>query len=74
MELISQILLFSRSESFGSIIVRGCIWLIAVLILAAGIDNGRNYLKIKADAGWFFLFIFSAGLLSYLLLGFAPTF
>jgi hypothetical protein len=74
MELLSQILLFSRSESFGSIIVRGCIWLIAVLILAAGIDNGRNYLKIKADAGWFFLFIFSAGLLSYLLLGFAPTF
>ncbi len=74
MESISQLLLFTRSDSSGSIIVRGLIWLIAVLILAAGIDSGKHYSKIKADAGWFFLFVFSAGLTSYFLFGFAPTF
>jgi hypothetical protein len=71
---LTQLLLFTRSDSVGSIVIRGFIWLTAVLILAAGIDNGTSYRKIKADAGWFFLFIFSAGMMSYFLFGFAPTF
>ena len=71
---LNEVLLLTRSDSAGSLALRGLIWLIAVVILAAGIDNGKDYLKIKADAGWFFLFLFSAGLLSYFLLGFTPTF
>jgi hypothetical protein len=71
---LTDALLFTRADSPGSLIVRGLIWLVAVLILAAGIDNGKDRLRIKADAGWFFLFLFSAGLASYFLLGFSPTF
>lgn len=71
---LSQILLITRSDNLGSLGVRGLIWLIAVLIIAAGIDNGKDYVKIKADAGWFFLFVFSMGIVSYALFGFAPTF
>jgi len=74
MEQLTQLLLFTRSDSAGSIIVRGLIWLFAVILMAAGIDNGKSYVRIKTDAGWFFLFIFSAGLASYFLFGFAPTF
>ncbi len=48
--------------------------IVAVIILAAGIDNGSHMAKIKADAGWFFLFIFSIGLASFFIFGFAPTF
>jgi hypothetical protein len=71
---LEHLFLFTRSDSVGSIAIRGLIWLIAVMIMAAGIDNGKSYVKIKADAGWFFLFMFSAGLMSYFLFGFAPTF
>jgi hypothetical protein len=71
---LESLLLITRSDNPISIIVRGLIWLIAVLIIAAGIDEGHDYIKIKADAGWFFLFIFSIGLASYALFGFAPTF
>lgn len=69
-----EILLITRSDSPGSIAIRGLIWLAAVLILAAGIDNGRDYTKIKADAGWFFLFLFTIGVATFALFGFAPTF
>jgi hypothetical protein len=71
---LEAIFLFTRSDNPGSLIVRGLVWIIAMLIIAAGIDNGHDYVKIKADAGWFFLFIFSIGILSYALFGFAPTF
>jgi hypothetical protein len=71
---IQNLLLFTQADSVGSIIVRGLIWVGVVLIIAAGIDSGRDYAKIKADAGWFFLFLFSAGIASYFLFGVAITF
>lgn len=74
METIQNLLLFTEADSIGSIFVRGLIWVIIVLIMAAGIDNGKSYAKVKADAGWFFLFLLSAGILSYLLFGVAITF
>ncbi len=74
MNLIEKILLFTRADSIGSIIARAIIWLTVVLILAAGIDNGKSHTSIKADAGWFFIFIFTIGLASYLLFGFVITF
>jgi hypothetical protein len=72
--LFETIFLFTRSDSIGSIALRGLIWLVAVVILAAGLDNQRTYKRIKADAGWFFLFLFSIGIISFILFGFAPTF
>jgi hypothetical protein len=71
---LESLILFTRSDSAGSLIIRGVIWLVAVIIIAAGIDNGKHYTKIKADAGWFFLFLFTCGVLSFCLFGFAPTF
>lgn len=69
-----QFLDFFRADSLGSIALRGVIWLVGVLIFAAGVDNGKKYVQIKADAGWFFLFLFGIGILSYILFGFIPTF
>ena len=74
MPILERLFLFTRADSMGSIIVRALIWLAVVLILAAGIDNGKSHTKIKADAGWFFIFIFSIGLASYFLFGFVITF
>ena len=74
METLSQLLLFTRSDSIGSVFVRGIIWLVLVLILAYGVDSGKSYKKIKADAGWFFLFLLTIGIVTYLLFGFTITF
>jgi hypothetical protein len=74
MEAVAKLFLFTRADSVGSIAIRGLIWLTIVLLLAYGLDSGKSYKKIKADAGWFFLFIFSIGLVSYMLFGFTITF
>lgn len=74
MEILQTLVEFTRSDEVGSIIVRGLIWLIGVLILAAGIDSEKSYQKIKADAGWFFIFVTGIGVASYFLFGFTITF
>jgi hypothetical protein len=74
MESLSDLLLFTRSDSVGSIVIRGLIWLVVVLLFAAGLDSGRSYTKLKTDAGWFFLFLLSIGIASYYIFGFSPTF
>ncbi|OGV96367.1 hypothetical protein A2W24_04510 [Microgenomates group bacterium RBG_16_45_19] len=71
---LSNLFLFTRADSFGSILIRGLIWIVLVLIIAAGIDNGKEYLHLKSDMGWFLLVVFSLGLLSIFLFGFLPTF
>jgi ABC-type Co2+ transport system permease subunit len=55
-----------------NVIVRGLVWLVAVLVLAYGVDERKKKKEIKADAGMFFLFLFTTGLLSVLLFGFSP--
>jgi hypothetical protein len=74
METHMEFIQFFRADSVGSIVIRGLIWLVGVLIFAAGVDSGKKYIQIKADAGWFFLFLFGIGILSYILFGFVPTF
>ena len=71
---LEDILLFTRSDQPGVLAVRGLLWLVGVLIVATAVDHDKSEREIRADAGWFFLFIFSAGILSYFVFGFVPTF
>lgn len=71
---LSKILELTRSDQPGALLVRGLIWLIGVLVVATAVDHNKDERKIRVDAGWFFLFLFSAGILSYLVFGFVPTF
>jgi len=70
----AEILEITRSDNPGSIALRGLLWLIGVLVVATSVDHNKSERNIRADAGWFFLFLFSAGILSYLIFGFVPTF
>ena len=74
MDKLAPILLFTRADSFGSIILRGLIWLILVIIIVVGLDNGKARLGIKSDVGWFLLIICTLGLVSIFVFGFLPTF
>jgi len=74
MEKILPFLIFTRSDSFGSIILRGLIWLVLVIVIVVGLDNGKERLGIKSDVGWVLLILVSLGLLSLFVFGFLPTF
>lgn len=74
MDSIYRLLVLTRSDSFGSILFRGFIWLVLVLIIAVGLDNGKNHLGIKSDIGWFLLVIVTLGFVSVFVFGFVPTF
>jgi hypothetical protein len=69
-----DIIAFTRSNQAGSIILRGAIWLIGVLLIATAVDKNKSEKGIRMDAGWFFLIVFSLAILSFLLFGFIPTF
>jgi len=71
---LEEILQFTRADQPGAIAVRGVLWLIGVLLVATAVDHNKNERHIRMDTGWFFLFLFSAGILSYVVFGFVPTF
>ena len=71
---LSDIFLITRSDQPGSILLRGAIWLIGVLLVATAVDRNKNEKHIRMDVGWFFLFLFSAGVISFVVFGFVPTF
>jgi len=71
---LSDLAYFTRADQVGSIVVRGVVWLIGVLIVAMAVDRNKEERKIRMDVGWFFAFLFTAGILSYFLFGFVPTF
>ena len=50
------------AESVWAVITRGIIWIIAVLILAYGVDEGHKKERIKNEVGFFFLFLSRRGI------------
>lgn len=71
---LSDLLLLTRADQPGSLILRGLIWLIGVLVIAFATNKNQDERRVRADVGWFFLFLLSAGILSYVIFGFVPTF
>ena len=65
---------FTRAGKPGSLVIQGVLWLLGVLLVAAAVDRNKNERGIRVDVGWFFLFLFTAGILSYFIFGFIPTF
>jgi len=50
--------------------LRGIVWLVAVLILAYGVDENKSRMEIKSQAGMFLLFLGTTGVLVFFLFGF----
>lgn len=61
-------------NSVWSVVVRGLIWIGAVLVLAYGADEGHKRIQIKNETGMFFVFLITTGILIYVVFGFVPTF
>lgn len=74
MESVRELIYQATSvNSVWSIIIRGIIWLIISFIIIIGMDNPNADLaskKLKANLGFFLLFILLSGGLIYLLFGF----
>lgn len=70
----ADLLELTRADKPGGLIFRGVIWLLGVLIIATAVDHNKSERGIRVDAGWFFLFLLTAGILSYVIFGFVPTF
>ena len=69
-----DLLSLTRADHPGAIVLRGVLWLLGVLVVASAVDHNKNERHLRMDTGWFFLFLFSAGILSYVIFGFIPTF
>jgi len=62
-----------KVDSIGSIILRAVFWLILVSIFAYGASEGQRHTTIKAEAGFFLVFIVLTGITIYITFGFVPT-
>ncbi len=71
---LAEVIESTKPGSPGALIVRGLLWLLGVLVVAAAVDRNKNERGLRVDLGWFFFFLFTAGILSYFLFGFIPTF
>ena len=63
-------------DSVWSIVLRGAIWLIISLIIVASVDNPNSNVsskKLKANLGFFTMFLLLFGGLIYLLFGFGSN-
>ena len=63
-------------DSIWSIVLRGAIWLIIALIIIVSVDNPNSQVankKLKANLGFFLMFIILSGGLVYLLFGFGQS-
>lgn len=67
--MLEQLYSFFEVGSIGSVILRGVIWLGLMVILAVGVSKQKSSTQIKADAGWFFIFLFSFGIVGYAVFG-----
>lgn len=59
-------------DSIWSIVVRGVIWMVIALIIIVSVDNPNSDLsskKLKANLGFFTMFLLLSGGLIYLLFG-----
>ncbi len=59
-------------DSIWSVVVRGGIWLVIALVIIVSVDNQSNNLqsnKLKANLGFFTMFLLLSGGLIYLLFG-----
>jgi hypothetical protein len=59
-------------DSMWSIVVRGVIWMVIALIIIVSVDNPNSDLssrKLKANLGFFTMFLLLSGGLIYLLFG-----
>ena len=59
-------------DSIWSIVVRGVIWMVIALIIIASVDSPNSDLsskKLKANLGFFTMFLLLSGGLIYLLFG-----
>lgn len=64
----------TRIDSFGSIVVRGLIWFVVAVIIiisADSVDPDQVGSNLKANLGFFLMFIILSGGLIYLLFGFS---
>lgn len=62
-----------RVDSIWSIVVRAIIWLVFVSIFAVGVSRGKNFVRIKSEAGLFIGFIILTGISIYIAFGIIPT-
>jgi hypothetical protein len=66
---IVDFLLFDSADNLSSIFIRMGIWLLVVLFFAFSVQRGKDYSRVKADAGWFFVFLFGISVASYFVFG-----
>lgn len=60
-------------DSIGSIFLRAGIWMVLVTILAVGSSKGKEFSRIKAESGFFMMFLLLSGVAIYFIYGFVPT-
>lgn len=77
MDSVKELIHLATSvNSIWSIVIRGLIWLVISLIIIISMDNPNADLaskKLKANLGFFLIFIVLSGGLIYLLFGFAQS-
>ena len=59
-------------DSIWSVVVRGAIWIVIAMIIIVSVDNPNSSLsskKLKANLGFFTMFLLLSGGLIYLLFG-----
>jgi uncharacterized integral membrane protein len=59
-------------DSVWSVVIRGAIWMVIAMIIIISVDNPNTDLsskKLKANLGFFTMFLFLSGGLIYLLFG-----
>ena len=73
MELIRELITKAFAvDSIWSVVVRGVIWMVIAMIIIISVDSPNSDLsskKLKANLGFFTMFLFLSGGLVYLLFG-----
>lgn len=68
--------LMFKVDSIWSVVIRGAVWLIIALVIIVSADNpdpDSSLRSLKANLGFFLMFVVLSGGLLYLLFGFAGT-
>ena len=77
MEIVKELIQKAVAvDSIWSIVLRGVIWLVITLIIIISVDNPNSQnasKKLKANLGFFLMFIVLSGGLIYLLFGFGQS-
>jgi hypothetical protein len=62
-----------KVDSIWSIVIRAVIWLVLISIFAYGAAKNKSQSRVRAEAGFFLLFIILTGVTLYLVFGIIPT-